>query len=119
MLARALVHGAKDSGHNHSSSSPGGRLSLNRQLIRTTAGRSILPARTEEVVEYLCNASNDHMRRLEQHRETTNENVNQLALARTSNKDALAALVIALLILSGLIGLIRNAIGGVWLWIWQ
>ena len=92
---------------------------LSRKGYTIPTVSAILPASTEGLVEYLRNASNDHIRRLEQYRETTNENVSQLALAHTSIKNALAALVIALLISSGVIGLIQNAIGGVGLWIWQ
>ena len=87
---------------------------LSRKSYNVPTVSEILPASTEALVGYLRNACNDHVRRLEQHRETTNENVSQLALAHKSIKNAVTAIVIALLILVGLIaweyvGLAREA----------
>ena len=76
---------------------------LSRKSYTMPTASAILPASTEELVGYLRNACNDHVRRLEQHRETTNENVSQLALAHESIRNAVTAIVIALLILFGLI----------------
>ena len=76
---------------------------LSRKSYTVPTVSAILSASPETLVEYLRNASNDHVRRLEQHRETTNERVSQLALAHKSIRNAMTALAISLLILSGLI----------------
>lgn len=76
-------------------------LSIKSYTVPTVS--AILLASKEELVGYLRSASNDHVRRLEQHREMTNEKVSQLALAHESIKNAVTAIVIALLILFGLI----------------
>ena len=96
---------------------------LSRKSYSGPTTSAILSAGTEGLVGYLREASIDHVKRLVQHRETTNENVSQLALAHTSIKNALVALVVALvvalLILSGLIDLVWNATTAVWLCIWR
>ena len=63
----------------------------------------IVRAGTKGRSEYLRNASNDLARRIEQHRETTNEKVSQLAVAHKAMRNAVTVLVAALLILAGLI----------------
>ena len=63
----------------------------------------IVPADTKELSGYLRNASTDLARRIEQHRETTNEIVSQLAVAHDSIRNAVTVLVVELFILSGLI----------------
>ena len=76
---------------------------LSRKSYTVPTVSAILPSSTNDLVGYLRNACNDHVRRLEQHRETTNENVSQLALAHESIKNAVTAIVIAFFMLFGLI----------------
>ena len=63
----------------------------------------IVLAGTEGRSGYLRNACNDVARRIEQHRETTNEKVSQLALAHWAIRNAVIALVVELVIVAGLI----------------
>ena len=75
---------------------------LSRRSYIVPTRSDLLPDGTKGLVGYLRNACNDHVLRLEQHRETTNENVSQLALAHASINNALFALVFALVIPLGL-----------------
>ena len=63
----------------------------------------IVRAGTVEPSGYLRNASNDVARRIEQHRETTNEKVSQLAVAHFAIRNAVVALVVELVIVAGLV----------------
>ena len=76
---------------------------LSRRSYAVPNISEIMPAGTEGLSEYLRNASNDLARRIEQHRDTTNEIVSQLAIAHKSIRNAVTALVVELLILFGLI----------------
>ena len=94
---------------------------LSRRSYSVPTRSDLLPDGTEGLIEYLRNACNDHVSMLEQHRETTNEKVSQLALAHASIKNALVVLVFALVIPLGprLIDLVWDPTGCIWLWIWR
>ena len=76
---------------------------LSRKGYDVPTMSAVLSTDTRELRLYLRDASYDLACRIEQHRETTNEKVSQLALAHVSTKNAVAALVIELLVLFGLI----------------
>ena len=76
---------------------------LSRKSYDMPTISAILSTDTEGLGEYLRDASNDLARRIEQHRETTNEKVSQLAIAHESMRNAVTALVIELFVLFGLI----------------
>ena len=94
---------------------------LSRKSYSVPTRSDLLPEGTEGLDRYLLNACNYHLRRLEQHRETTNEDVSQLALAHASIQNALFVLILAILIPLGLrfIGLVWDPTGCAWLWIWR
>ena len=73
----------------------------------------IVPNSTERLSWYLRNASNNMARRIEQHRETTNTKVSQLAVAHQAMRNAVTALVVALFIFLIPVGLI------VWELVWD
>lgn len=94
---------------------------LSRRSYIVPTRSDLLTDGTQGLIEYLCNACNRLVSMLEQHRETTNEKVGQLALAHVSINNALVALVFALGIPLGrrLIDLVWDPTGCVWLWIWR
>ena len=63
----------------------------------------IVPNRGDGVGGYLRGICNEFMRRIEQHRETTNEKVSQLAVAHEAMRNAVTALVVQLVVLVGIV----------------
>ena len=76
---------------------------LSRMKYAVPRVSEVLPDGTEELSAYLHRASKDLVGRIEQHRETMNVKVDQLALAHKSMRNAVTALVIGLF---GLLGVI-------------
>lgn len=76
---------------------------LTRRAYAVPRVSEMVPTAEEGVGGYLRRACNDLAGRIEQHRETTNEKVSQLAVAHQSMRNAVTGLVVELFVLMGLI----------------
>ena len=76
---------------------------LKRRAYSVPRISEIVPNGGEGVSGYLRRACNDLTGRIEQHRETTNEKVSELAVAHQSMRNAVTALVVELVVLAGLV----------------
>jgi hypothetical protein len=73
---------------------------LSRMAYVAPTIAALLAADGDDLRQYLSRASNDLARRIEQHREATNQRVSQLALAHTSVLNAIGGLIVAIIVLS-------------------